>query len=148
MPLAGLPHANKYDQKDSPAEKEMRVRTREHVRNEGSRRFKSAPLRQRVGYLPVVSNRRHIDRLRHRRELQQPARLTSVRSTTAKTPMGGGPLAEEARPPVISLIAFTKSSSSVAITYWAPSSMSSVFWNQRCTTRRRDRRRGHRLAES
>ena len=48
MPLAGLPHANKYDQKDSPAEKEMRVRTREHVRNEGSRRFKSAPLRQRI----------------------------------------------------------------------------------------------------
>ena len=48
MPLAGLPHANKYDRKDSPAEKEMRVRTREHVRNEGSRRFKSAPLRQRV----------------------------------------------------------------------------------------------------
>ena len=44
MPLAGLPHANKYDQKDSPAEKEMRVRTREHVRNEGSRRLKSAPL--------------------------------------------------------------------------------------------------------
>jgi hypothetical protein len=46
MPLAGLPQANKYDQRDSPAEKEMRVRTREHVRNEGSRRFKSAPLRQ------------------------------------------------------------------------------------------------------
>ena len=44
MPLAALPHANKYDRKDSPAEKEMRVRTREHVRNEGSRRFKSAPL--------------------------------------------------------------------------------------------------------
>ena len=48
MPLAGLPHANKYDRKDSPAEKEMRVRTREHVRNEGSRRFKSAPLRHTV----------------------------------------------------------------------------------------------------
>jgi hypothetical protein len=48
MPLAGLPHANKYDQKDSLAEKEMRVRTREHVRNEGSRRFKSAPLHHSV----------------------------------------------------------------------------------------------------
>jgi hypothetical protein len=40
MPLAGLPHANKYDRKDSPAEKEISVRTREHMRNEGSRRFK------------------------------------------------------------------------------------------------------------
>jgi hypothetical protein len=36
MPLTGLLHANKYDRKDSPAEKEMRVRTREHLRNEGS----------------------------------------------------------------------------------------------------------------
>ena len=27
----------------------MRVKARKHVRNEGSRRFKSAPLRQRVG---------------------------------------------------------------------------------------------------
>ena len=58
MPLAGLPHANKYDQKDSPAEKEMRVRTREHVRNEGSRRFKSAPLHHPVPQVSDLSDNR------------------------------------------------------------------------------------------
>jgi hypothetical protein len=30
----------------------MRVRTREHVRNEGSRRFKSAPLRENAALPP------------------------------------------------------------------------------------------------
>ena len=34
-----------------PRRKEMRVRARKHVRNEGSRRFKSTPLRQRVWLL-------------------------------------------------------------------------------------------------
>ena len=62
MPLAGLPHANRYDQKDSPAEKEMRVRTREHVRNEGSRRFKSAPLRQAVSDFRVLCESVKFDR--------------------------------------------------------------------------------------
>ena len=32
----------------------MRVRTREHVRNEGSRRFKSAPLRQPVSTFAYI----------------------------------------------------------------------------------------------
>ena len=34
-----------------PRRKEMRVKARKHVRNEGSRRFKSAPLRHRVWLL-------------------------------------------------------------------------------------------------
>jgi hypothetical protein len=38
------PHAKRI----RPRRKEMRVRAGEHVRNEGSRRFKSAPLRQAV----------------------------------------------------------------------------------------------------
>jgi hypothetical protein len=52
------------------------VRTREHVRNEGSRRFKSAPLRHSVldvGYslrsLPEIrAYRPNLDLMRHQRQ--------------------------------------------------------------------------------
>jgi hypothetical protein len=48
MPMAGLPQTNKYDRKDSPAEKGNARESTEACANEGSRRFKSAPLRQRA----------------------------------------------------------------------------------------------------